>query len=115
MRTVWAVSLLCLAGCASRPPAPAPVAHAAEFLSTPAPAYPTQAKLGGQQGRVVVRAWLEPDGDVSRAAVERSSGWPALDMAAMQGVSNWKILPGRGADGRAIDTVAVPVDFRLKE
>ncbi|MGC3965260.1 MAG: energy transducer TonB [Rhodocyclaceae bacterium] len=113
MRLVALLPLIALAACSTTkaPMAPQP----AHLLLTPKPAYPATAMQGGQQGRVVVKAWLTADGEVQRTAVDRSSGWPALDVAALKGVADWRIQPGRTAEGKMVDTILLPVDFRLKD
>ncbi|MFA9438034.1 energy transducer TonB [Uliginosibacterium sp. sgz301328] len=115
MRLIALLPFIFLAACGSTSTKAPPTPQAAHLLSTPKPEYPTTAMQGGQQGRVVVKAWLTPDGEVQRTAVDRSSGWPALDVAALEGVKDWKIRPARTADGKMVDTILLPVDFRLKD
>jgi len=50
----------------------------------PAPAYPAEAKRARQQGAVAVRVFISPDGTLEKSVVEKSSGYPALDRAALR-------------------------------
>ncbi|HEY9094710.1 MAG TPA: energy transducer TonB, partial [Hydrogenophaga sp.] len=54
------------------PPTPAPLElpnSNARHLNNPKPPYPTLSKRMGEQGTVVIRAWIELDGTASRAEV----------------------------------------------
>jgi len=57
------------------------------------PAYPEQAERRGIEGTVVVKFQVLADGDVGDIFVEKSSGFPVLDEAAMQAVKSWTFYP----------------------
>ncbi len=103
-------------------PTPAPVGGAGSnrggasagevaLLSSPAPAYPSDARERGQEGRVLVRTKVLPDGVPQNVTVETSSGVSSLDAAAVDAVRNWRF---RNTTGGPID-VTVPVRFTLSE
>jgi protein TonB len=71
--------------------------------------YPAEAINRGLQGEVLVLLLLDPDGSVSAARVEQSSGHPLLDDAALQAVRALRSLP---AD--APRQTLLPVRFRLQ-
>jgi protein TonB len=48
--------------------------------------YPSVARLNGWEGRVVLRAVIRADGHLSEVKVHRSSGYEALDNAAMEAI-----------------------------
>jgi len=78
------------------------------------PEYPPEARRRGQSGRVVLRVTIETDGTVSEAMIARSSGYEALDAAALRAVRTWKFTPAH-VDGAAIRSGAdVPVEFVLR-
>jgi protein TonB len=80
----------------------------------PRPAvYPPRAIQLGQQGEVVVRVRLEPDGSAAEIRLWRSSGFNLLDRAALTAVHGWHFHPAmRG--GRAVAAwVEIPVRFHL--
>jgi protein TonB len=86
----------------------------ADYLNNPKPAYPPLSKRLGEQGRVVVRAWIGTDGTASQASVKHSSGFERLDQAAVATVLRWRYVPGKRAgvsEGMWFD---VPVNWELK-
>lgn len=48
--------------------------------------YPSAARLNGWEGKVVLRAVIRADGHLSEVKVHRSSGYEALDTAAMEAI-----------------------------
>lgn len=86
----------------------------AAYLRNPAPRYPVAARRAGEQGTVTLRVQVSPDGLASRVAVEKSSGSPHLDAAALEAVKAWRFTPARrGAD--AVESwMLVPIVFRLE-
>src|SRR6185437_245226 len=53
------------------------------------PDYPMAAKERGQQGRVVLRVEVSATGTALSVAVLSTSGYPALDKAALTAVEQW--------------------------
>ena len=78
------------------------------------PPYPLLARQRGQQGLVVLRVQVGPDGQVANLAVQRSSGYALLDAAAEKAVVAWRFVPAQGKDGPIASDVFVPVEFRLR-
>ncbi|WP_417071000.1 energy transducer TonB [Niveibacterium terrae] len=50
----------------------------------PKPEYPARSKRRGETGRVIMRIFVDEQGSVSRISLVRSSGYPALDQAALR-------------------------------
>lgn len=96
--------------------APQPI-HAAEtpaYLSTPELEYPWSAREDEQEGLVVLRVLVSRDGLPAEIRIARSSGFRALDAAAVAGVKRWTFSPAT-SDQRRIDAwMDVPVRFRLE-
>lgn len=86
----------------------------AAYLRNPAPRYPVAARRAGEQGTVTLRVLVTREGLASRVAVEKSSGSPHLDAAALEAVKAWRFTPARqGAD--AVESwMLVPIVFRLE-
>ena len=86
----------------------------AAYLRNPAPRYPLASRRAGEQGTVTLRVLVSLDGLASRVAVEKSSGSPYLDAAALEAVKAWRFTPARqGAD--AVESwMLVPIVFRLE-
>jgi protein TonB len=80
----------------------------------PRPPYPNSARRRNEQGRVVVRAVVAPDGTPSSLTVAQSSGSPSLDDAALNAVRAAHFTPAtRG--GKPIEgTAEVPFLFKLE-
>lgn len=85
------------------------------LLSGTPPAYPMASRRKREQGTVVLRLVISEDGRVADVAVHRSSGYPALDQAAVAAVRKWRWSPTM-RDGRAVPiTGLVQIPFVLKE
>lgn len=104
------------------PPAPAPAAPApasqprfdADYLLNPAPAYPALARRMGEEGKVVLRVFVEPSGRPSQIEVKTGSGSPRLDQAAQDAVWRWKFVAARRGDEAVGAWVLVPIVFNLR-
>jgi len=65
--------------------------------------YPPAAAARREQGVSVVRFLTAPDGSVAKAFIDRPSGHPTLDEAAVNMVkTGWKLAPGTSATGNPI-------------
>jgi TonB family protein len=63
--------------------------------------YPVLSALLGEMGRARVGFEITSGGNVSNAVIEKSSGFPALDAAALESVKSWRYNPARH-NGRPI-------------
>jgi len=54
------------------------------------PDYPGWAERQGIKGRVEVKCWVLPSGEVSEVEVWRTSGWPGLDECASRALMKWR-------------------------
>lgn len=78
-----------------------------------APTYPAQSRRLGETGLVVLRVELGESGNVALARVDRSSGYPRLDEAALAAVRTWRCLPA-SRNGQPVRAVALqPFNFIL--
>jgi protein TonB len=97
--------------------APAPVTSPrsdAAYLNNPRPAYPLAARRRGDQGTVYVRVVVTAEGLAASVTLDRSSGHPSLDEAALGAVKSWRFVPARQG-GQAIEAPYVaPVVFKLE-
>lgn len=85
------------------------------FRIPPTPAvYPPRSIELGQQGEVLVRVRLQPDGAAAEIVLWRSSNFPLLDRAALTAVRGWHFLPAL-RDGHPVAAwVEIPVRFHLR-
>lgn len=90
-----------------------PPDFSAEQLDNPGPRYPALSRRGREQGTVMLKVLVSPDGRAQELGIETSSGFKRLDEAALDTVRRWQFLPAKQA-GRAVAAwVLVPVTFAL--
>lgn len=107
---------------AAPPAPPAPPAtpkielpsSSADYLNNPPPAYPPLSKRLGEQGKVVVRAFIEANGTATKAEIRTSSGYERLDKTALQTVLRWRYVPGKRAGVVEAMWFNVPINFVLE-
>lgn len=68
-----------------------------DFASCAKPAWPAQALAAKQSGTVTLRFLIERDGSVADSQVRKSSGHPALDEAAREGIAKCRFQPASSA------------------
>jgi len=101
------------------PPAPVvapatPPQFNAAYLRNPAPVYPAVARRSGDQGTVMLKVLVNPQGAPVRVELEQSSGSKPLDSAALDAVKGWRFVPARRGERNIEDWVRVPIVFRLE-
>lgn len=102
---------------AAAPPPPAPVAPPrfdADYLNNPAPRYPALSRRLGEQGRVLLRVFVDAQGLPARVELRTSSGHERLDQIALDTVRQWKFVPARRGDQAVSAWVLVPISFSLR-
>ncbi len=98
-------------------PAPAPVTPPrfnASYLDNPAPEYPPQSRSEGEQGRVILRVFVNAQGGAERVEIRKSSGFDRLDEAARATVRRWRFVPARQGGEPVSAWVNVPISFSLE-
>ncbi|MFO6419688.1 energy transducer TonB [Hylemonella sp. W303a] len=87
----------------------------ASYLYNKHPAYPDISRRMNEQGQVLVRVLVGTKGEVLRAELGKSSGYPRLDRTAVAAVRGWRFLPGQ-RDGQAEAMwFNVPINFVLEQ
>ena len=98
-------------------PPPPPVVSAARFVAAylqyPRPSYPSVSRRLGEEGKVLLRVRVTPEGQPAAVDLEKSSNFERLDDAARQVVARWRFVPARRGDEAVEATVIVPIVFRL--
>ncbi|HUA33325.1 MAG TPA: energy transducer TonB [Candidatus Binataceae bacterium] len=91
------------------------LAHA-NYGEDPLPPYPSHSRRDGEEGTVLLHVLVGSNGTVERVEIARSSGFDALDDAALDTVrERWRFVPARH-DGLAAESwVLVPIRFALSE
>ena len=85
----------------------------ARYRSNPKPAYPDEARNLRQEGVVLLGVKVGADGRVVSVSLQRSSGFPLLDQAAISGVKSWTFVPARSAGVAVTSRVDVPIRFSI--
>ncbi len=65
------------------------------FINPLPPQFPYEARRGVWSGRGVYRAFLTPEGKVSRVLILLSMGHPVMDEAVVRAAMQWRAKPGR--------------------
>ncbi|HTN42548.1 MAG TPA: energy transducer TonB [Nitrospiria bacterium] len=86
----------------------------AAYLENPKPKYPATARKLGIQGTVVLRVFISVEGNPAEIRVEKSSGHPVLDQAALTAVKKWRFDPAHEGEAPVAAWVDVPIRFRLE-
>jgi periplasmic protein TonB len=86
----------------------------ADYLSNPAPAYPSASRAMGEQGKVLLRVLVSPQGGSEQVTLHNGSGFERLDLAALQAVRRWQFVPARQGDEAVAAWVIVPISFTLR-
>src|SRR5574344_2115090 len=86
----------------------------AGYLNNPRPAYPSISRRMGEEGKVMLRVYVNTQGLPEQIELQQSSGFERLDKAAMDAVRRWKFVPGtRNGVPEAMWNI-VPINFVLE-
>lgn len=85
----------------------------ADYLNNPAPPYPRQSKRLGEQGTVIIRVLITPEGRAEKAEIRTSSGFLRLDETALSTVQRWRFVPGQRNGAPEAMWFNVPIRFVL--
>lgn len=75
--------------------------------------YPSIARLNGQEGKVILKAVIRSDGQLADVVVQQSSGYSALDAAAIEAVKLACPLEMKHALGKPLIVVSLPIVYSL--
>ena len=87
----------------------------ADYLQNPAPAYPALSRRLREEGKVMLRVFVETSGRPSQIEIKSSSGSPRLDQSAQEAVSRWKFIPARQGQDVIGAWVLVPIIYKLRD
>jgi len=85
------------------------------YLRNPAPIYPQLAREQGWEGTVVLKIFVESDGQPASIEILQSSGYRILDESAVSAVQKWQFLPTRTGGFTFSSWIKIPVRFTLVE
>ena len=90
-------------------------ASAVQYLEPIELVYPRVSKRLGETGRVLVRVFIDTGGAAKNVQVERGSGHPRLDEAALSAVQKARFKPYT-ENGQAVAGWAfIPLEFELEK
>ncbi|QPD05716.1 MAG: hypothetical protein Nkreftii_003490 [Candidatus Nitrospira kreftii] len=75
--------------------------------------YPSSARINGQEGKVILKAVIRSDGQLADVFVQTSSGYSALDQAAIETVRLACPLHMKHAIGKSQIVVSLPIVYSL--
>ncbi len=75
------------------------------------PPYPEMPRQAGIEGRVTVRVFVDTNGRVRRAEIEKSS--PLFDEVALEAARQWVFTPAKSNGLPVAVWLRIPIDFRL--
>lgn len=86
----------------------------ADYLQNPAPVYPPVSRRMGEEGKVMLRAYVLPNGRPETVELRQTSGSVRLDEAALAAVRKWRFVPARRGSEAVAAWVLIPISFRLE-
>ncbi|HSH38763.1 MAG TPA: TonB family protein [Chthoniobacterales bacterium] len=84
-----------------------------DYLRNPPPQYPAESRKLREQGVVLLKVAVTENGRAADVQLQRSSGFPRLDQAALKAVRRWEFKPARAGLTAVACAVEVPVRFGL--
>lgn len=93
-------------------PTDAPPARSFSIKRRVDPQYPAASRRAGETGTVLLTVIIGPNGVPSDVQVERSSGYAALDQAAVDAVRKWRFTV---VSDSSSSRVQLPITFRLEK
>ena len=77
--------------------------------------YPKEDKEAGHEGTVIVQAYVDENGNITKAIVQRSSGFEGLDEAGLEAIQKAKFAPAMQKDKPVGVYISIPVVFKLQK
>jgi len=78
------------------------------------PNYPEASRRRGEEGVVRVELFVDPSGRVADIRILESSGFSALDAAALQSLRAWRFRPAQRGNLPVAGSITTAVHFRLE-
>jgi protein TonB len=92
-----------------------PARFDADYLRNPAPPYPPQSRRLREEGEVLLRVRVMPEGRVGGLELNATSGSARLDASALKTVRQWRFIPARRGGQNVESWVLVPILFKLEQ
>jgi protein TonB len=85
------------------------------YRTNPTPEYPIASRRRREEGVVLLNVAVDVSGTPTAISLNRSSGYPLLDRAALDAVRRWTFEPARSGGVAMLSLVVVPVRFSLED
>ncbi len=79
------------------------------------PEYPPTSRRLGEEGTVVLLLLVTEDGRIADAKLDKSSGFPRLDEAALRGSKRWRAIPSKEGEKPVAAWGRFAITFRLTD
>jgi len=76
--------------------------------------YPQADQEAGHEGTVIVQAYIDENGNITKAVVQRTSGFEGLDKAGLEAIQKTKFTPAMQKDKPVGVFISIPVVFKLQ-
>lgn len=91
------------------------IIYDAKNLGNPQPQYPTLSKRRGEEGTVLIRAFVDASGIASKVEIFKSSQFELLDNAALEAIKKWHFVPAKKFGQNLASSVIIPINFKLNQ
>lgn len=91
------------------------IVYDAKNLGNPQPQYPLLSKRKGEEGTVLIRAFVDPSGVASKIEIFKSSSFSLLDNAALEAIKKWRFVPAKRFGQSISSSVIIPINFKLTQ
>jgi TonB family protein len=91
------------------------IIYNAQNLGNPQPQYPLLSKRRGEEGVVLIRAFVDETGAASKVEIFKSSSFALLDNAAVEAIKKWRFAPATKLGQYIASSVIIPINFKLTQ
>ena len=91
------------------------IIYNAQNLGNPQPQYPLLSKRRGEEGVVLIRAFVDETGAASKVEIFKSSSFALLDNAAAEAIKKWRFAPATKLGQYIASSVIIPINFKLTQ
>ncbi|MEN9559312.1 MAG: hypothetical protein RLZZ502_523, partial [Pseudomonadota bacterium] len=67
-----------------------------------------------EEGKVLLRVYVDREGQAQQVEIKESSGFERLDKAARETVRRWRFIPAKLGNEAVAAWVLVPINFSLR-
>lgn len=91
------------------------IVYDAKNLGNPQPQYPLISRRRGEEGTVLIKAFVDASGIASKVEIFKSSSFSLLDNAALEAIKKWRFVPAKKLGQYVASSVIIPINFKLTQ